>query len=80
MHPVIQQLYDSLIMCEEAVRVEGDVAKFPDDWLMLHRWGKGRKEKKTPNGYILDHITVGENKLLLSRVTEANKSRDSNNN
>lgn len=60
-HPVIQQLYDSLIyVCEEAVRVEGDVAKFPDDWLMLHRWGKGRKEKrKTPNGYILDHITVG---------------------
>lgn len=60
-HPVLQKLYDSLIyVCEEAVRVEGDVTKFPDDWLMLHRWGKGRKEKrKTPNGLILDHITVG---------------------
>ncbi|EMG50287.1 FPG1 Formamidopyrimidine-DNA glycosylase [Candida maltosa Xu316] len=60
-HPVIQKLYDSLIgICEEAVKVEGDVSQFPKDWLMLYRWGKGRKEKrKTPQGYVLDHVTIG---------------------
>lgn len=60
-HPVVQKLYDSLIsVCEEAVLVEGDTSKFPKNWLMLYRWGKGRKEKrKTPQGYFLDHVTVG---------------------
>lgn len=60
-HPVVQRLYDSLIsVCEEAVHVEGDTSKFPKNWLMLYRWGKGRKEKrKTPQGYVLDHVTVG---------------------
>lgn len=62
-HEVIRNLYNSLIyVCEESVRVEGDVTKFPDDWLMLYRWGKARKNSppaKTKNGFIVDHITVG---------------------
>ncbi|RCK57804.1 hypothetical protein Cantr_06864 [Candida viswanathii] len=59
-HPVVQRLYDALIsVCEESVLVEGDTAKFPKNWLMLYRWGKGRKEKKkTPQGYALDHLQL----------------------
>lgn len=62
-HPIIQKLYDKLIyVCLEAVKVEGDVTKFPSDWLMIFRWGKARKKgpKQTTNdGYEVDHITVG---------------------
>ena len=60
--PVIQKLYDSIIyVCKEAVRVEGNVREFPDDWLMIFRWGKGRKgpRPKTKDGYDVDYITVG---------------------
>ena len=66
-HPVIKQLYDSLIyVCEEAVRVEGDVAKFPDDWLMLHRWGKGRKEKENTKWvYFRPHYSWGEQVVIV---------------
>ena len=62
-HPVVQGLYESLIyVCEEAVKCEGDSKKFPSHWLMLHRWGKARKNQgkaKTKEGFVLDHITVG---------------------
>ncbi|CAK9440139.1 uncharacterized protein LODBEIA_P42390 [Lodderomyces beijingensis] len=62
-HPVIQNLYNSLIyVCEESVKVEGAVRKFPKHWLMRHRWGKARKRQgpsKTEEGHVLDHITVG---------------------
>ncbi|KAK6458213.1 Formamidopyrimidine-DNA glycosylase N-terminal domain-containing protein [Scheffersomyces xylosifermentans] len=62
-HPTIQKLYDSIIyICQESVRVEGDVKKFPDDWLMLHRWGKARKKgpkQTTKDGYVVDHETIG---------------------
>jgi hypothetical protein len=39
----------------------GNTAAFPEDWLMLHRWGKRRKNEvqKTADGHALDHITVG---------------------
>ncbi|KAG7660844.1 uncharacterized protein J8A68_005661 [[Candida] subhashii] len=61
--PIVQKLYDSIIyVCEECVRVEGDVTKFPKHWLMIHRWGKARKSQpkpKTGDGYTVDHITVG---------------------
>jgi formamidopyrimidine-DNA glycosylase len=60
--PVIQKLYDSIIyVCKEAVRVEGNVREFPDDWLMMFRWGKGRKgpRPKTKDGYDVDYVTVG---------------------
>lgn len=57
----LENLYNALIyVMEESVRVEGNVHKFPDHWLMLYRWGKGRKEKaKTKQGYPVDHVTVG---------------------
>ncbi|CUM65205.1 uncharacterized protein PRCAT00002834001 [Priceomyces carsonii] len=60
--PVIKQLYDSLIyVCEESVRLEGISKNFPDNWLMLYRWGKGRKAPKarTIEGYTVDHETIG---------------------
>lgn len=61
--PVISKLYESLIyVVEESVKIEGDVTKFPDHWLMLFRWGKRRKNGpkiKTNDGYEVDHITVG---------------------
>lgn len=62
-HPRIQKLYDSVIyVCEESVRVEGMASKFPDNWLMLYRWGKARKKgpkAKTSEGYEVDYVTVG---------------------
>lgn len=59
--PVLKKLYESLIyVMQESVKVEGDVKQFPDHWLMLYRWGKGRKEKaKTKAGHPVDHVTVG---------------------
>lgn len=58
---VLKRLYDSIIyVMEESVKVEGDVRRFPDHWLMLYRWGKGRKERtKTKAGDLVDHVTVG---------------------
>lgn len=57
----LQRLYEAIIfVMEESVRVEGNVREFPEDWLMLFRWGKGRKEKqKTKNGYSVDYETIG---------------------
>ncbi|CAN3356308.1 hypothetical protein DICA2_C01816 [Diutina catenulata] len=58
---VIATIYEKLIeVCSTAVRVEGDVKQYPDDWLMLHRWGKGRKEKaEVLGGHKVDHMTIG---------------------
>lgn len=61
--PVIEKLYNTLIsVCETCVSVEGEVAQFPDNWLMVYRWGKGRKKEgktKTKQGYVVEHLTVG---------------------
>lgn len=61
--PIIVNLYNSLIyVCEYSVRVEGDVTKFPSNWLMLYRWGKRRKNSpkpKTEEGYEVDYVTIG---------------------
>lgn len=59
---ILKRLYDSLIyVCNESVRVEGEVERFAEDWLMLYRWGKRRKNvvQKTPQGYRVDYITIG---------------------
>ncbi|KAH0603810.1 uncharacterized protein H6S33_007469 [Morchella sextelata] len=43
-----------------AVKAEADSSKFPEDWLMLHRWGKGsKKENKLPSGEKIDFVKVG---------------------
>lgn len=61
--PHVTKLYDALIyVCEESVRVEGDAKKFPNNWLMLHRWGKRRKnhpKAKTRDGHEVEFTTVG---------------------
>ena len=62
-HPAIRDLYEAIIyVCEYSVLVEGNVKDFPSDWLMLYRWGKGRKKSgrlKTEAGYDVDFVTVG---------------------
>ncbi|CAI5760642.1 unnamed protein product [Candida verbasci] len=84
---VVKKLYDSLIyVCETAVDLEGDVTKFPKHWLMIHRWGKGRKKEKsmTLDGLHLDHITVGgrtacycpESQKLLSKKPKMKEEED----
>ncbi|WLF81702.1 hypothetical protein PVL30_005502 [Lodderomyces elongisporus] len=61
--PVLYTLYKSLIhVCETSVALEGSARRFPENWLMRHRWGKGRKRDgphQTAEGILLDHITVG---------------------
>ncbi|KAF8459004.1 hypothetical protein BGX38DRAFT_1151023 [Terfezia claveryi] len=43
-----------------AVETEADQDKFPEDWLVLHRWGKGKKNGgKHPNGHKIEFLTVG---------------------
>jgi hypothetical protein len=38
----------------------GNTAAFPDDWLMLYRWGKRRKQKQvTAQGHEVAHVSVG---------------------
>lgn len=49
-------------ICETAVEAEADESKFPDDWLMKHRWNKGKKNEnkgRLPNGLLLQFETVG---------------------
>ena len=43
-----------------AVEAEADQDRFPEDWLMLHRWDKGKKDGgKHPNGHKIEFLTVG---------------------
>lgn len=45
-----------------AVETDADSSKFPTNWLMLHRWGKGKKDKsanRLPTGEPIEFITVG---------------------
>lgn len=48
-------------VCHIALETEANVKEFPPSWLMLHRWGKGRKKEaaRTPEGYNLEFVTVG---------------------
>ena len=60
--PVVENLYNSIIdICVKSVKVEGNVKQFPEDWLMMYRWGKGRKKQEKPkvNGHPVDFVTVG---------------------
>lgn len=54
----ISILYDSILEVSRiSVKTEAEVAKFPNDWLMLYRWGK--KLKKTYHGHEVKFLTVG---------------------
>ena len=50
-------LYVTALACETLA----DSSKFPEDWLMLHRWGKGKKGSTNtlPNGHKITFLTVG---------------------
>lgn len=60
-HEVIEKLYNTIIyVCKKSVEVEGDVTQYPEDWLMLYRWGKGRKTEATiKSGHKVKFITAG---------------------
>lgn len=58
----LKQLHESMMyVCQTAVDVLGDSSKFPEEWLFMHRWGKGKKDapKSLPNGEKIIHLTVG---------------------
>jgi formamidopyrimidine-DNA glycosylase len=57
----VTSIHNSLMyVCDTAVECNGDSSRFPDDWLMRHRWGKGKKDSnKLPNGKIITFLTVG---------------------
>ncbi|KAF2786960.1 formamidopyrimidine-dna glycosylase [Melanomma pulvis-pyrius CBS 109.77] len=49
-----------MFVCDTAVGVLGDSDQFPEDWLMKHRWGKGKKDGgKLPNGAKITFLKVG---------------------
>jgi formamidopyrimidine-DNA glycosylase len=58
----VRSLYDKMkYVCETAVQAEADEEKFPDDWLMKHRWNKGKSngnKGRLPNGLLLQFETV----------------------
>ncbi|KAI9825581.1 MAG: hypothetical protein M1826_006971 [Phylliscum demangeonii] len=56
----LDQLHESLLhICDVAVETLADQEQFPENWLMKHRWGKGKKEKKLPTGETVKFVTVG---------------------
>ncbi|KAF2761789.1 hypothetical protein EJ05DRAFT_472754 [Pseudovirgaria hyperparasitica] len=59
--PQIKTLHESLInVCTIACETLSDSSKFPDNWLMKHRWGKGKKDGgKLPSGEKIVFLTVG---------------------
>lgn len=49
-----------MYVCDTAVELLADSDKFPADWLMKHRWGKGKKDQnKLPNGDKITFLKVG---------------------
>lgn len=49
-----------MYVCKTAVELLGESDRFPDDWLMMHRWGKGKKNGgKLPNGAKITFLKVG---------------------
>lgn len=57
----LNRLHDKLVeVCTIACETLADTSQFPDDWLMKHRWNKGKKDmNRLPNGEKIMHITVG---------------------
>jgi formamidopyrimidine-DNA glycosylase len=57
----MDRIHNSIMtVCMTACDVLADSSKFPDDWLMRYRWGKGKsKENTLPNGHKITFITVG---------------------
>jgi hypothetical protein len=57
----IKRLYDAMMyVCDTAVELLAESDKFPADWLMKHRWSKGKKDpSKLPTGEKITFLTVG---------------------
>ena len=56
----LDQLHKSLLhICAIAVETLADQEKFPKEWLMKYRWGKGQKGNKLPTGEAITFLTVG---------------------
>ncbi|KAI4925067.1 uncharacterized protein J4E92_007105 [Alternaria infectoria] len=57
----IKRLHDAIMyVCDTAVEANGDSDAFPKDWLMKHRWGKGKKEAQSlPTGEKITFLKVG---------------------
>ncbi|EMD91536.1 hypothetical protein COCC4DRAFT_30449 [Bipolaris maydis ATCC 48331] len=57
----VKRLHDAMMyVCDTAVQANGDSDSFPQDWLMKHRWGKGKKEaSKLPTGEKITFLKVG---------------------
>ncbi|KAF4549555.1 Hypothetical protein D9617_21g097760 [Elsinoe fawcettii] len=67
----VKALHDNLMyVTGTAVDTLSDSSKFPEDWIMKHRWGKGKKDGNTlPNGEKITFLTVGgrTSAVVLSR-------------
>lgn len=57
----VKKLHDAMMfVCNTACDALGDSDQFPEDWLMKHRWGKGKKDaNKLPNGAKITFLKVG---------------------
>lgn len=57
----IKRLHDAIMyVCDTAIEANGDSDAFPQEWLMKHRWGKGKKEgSKLPTGEKITFLKVG---------------------
>jgi ribosomal protein S13 len=57
----IKRLHDAMMyVCDTAVETLAESDRFPADWLMKHRWSKGKKEgSKLPNGDKITFLKVG---------------------
>lgn len=56
----IKRLHDAMMyVCDTAVETNAESDKFPTDWLMKHRWSKGKKESKLPSGEKITFLKVG---------------------
>lgn len=45
-------------VCRVAAEVDADSRKFPDNWLFLHRWSKGKGKSQLPDGNTISFETV----------------------
>ncbi|KAH0544959.1 hypothetical protein FGG08_000885 [Glutinoglossum americanum] len=56
----LNQLLESILsVCSVCVGTLAEQERFPEEWLMKHRWSKGKKDKKLPNGRKIEFVKVG---------------------
>lgn len=57
----VKRLHDAMMtVCDTAVANLAESDRFPKDWLMKHRWGKGKKDGgKLPTGEKIIFLKVG---------------------